>query len=337
LLLAGVPASASPEAAPAGIEIVDVSPAFWSFWDTAEQRPEVEQVRLFFSMVVAKYPELFSAGVLHRNALAGRADDRQAQQLVAAYLREVRAYVPRMRAISAAVRRDHDAYVAGFRAAFPGYRPDKPVYFTFSLFTFDGGTRNVLGKVPVLFGIDGIARFHGADDNVKVLFDHELFHDYHAQIIPETALDDLPLWLALWEEGLATYASDRLNPGSSESEILLSKDLAASVRPLMPRLAREVLRNFDSMAKDEYETFFLMGKKRTDVPDRAGYYLGYAIARTLGDHRALDELAQLTGPELKDAVRQALEAVAAGPQRFGGRRPGPGGDVERRGSAPPVP
>jgi hypothetical protein len=306
-----VPALAAEPPAPGDLDIVDVSPAFWAFWDATETLPADDRVGLFFSRVVAAYPELFTESVLGKSALTGRVDEPRARHVVELYLAELRPYIARMREISAAIRRDQAAYATDFRRAFPGYRADKPVYFTVSLFSFDGATRPVLGKVPVLFGIDGIARYHAPEDNIRVLFDHELFHDYHAQVIPETALDDVPLWLSLWEEGLATYVSGRLNPGSPEGEILLSKDLAASVRPVVPRLAREILDHFESLDKDEYAAFFLGGNRRADVPARAGYYLGYLVAQRLGERRALGDLARLAGDGLKAAVRDALESMAA--------------------------
>lgn len=148
----------------------------------------------------------------------------------------------------------------------------------------------------------------------KVLFVHELFHQYHDQIAPELTAEDVPLWISLWEEGLATYVSRQMNPGSTEAQALMfPRDLAELAQPKLPSLARELLAHFDSPDKGEYRAFFHGRNGRPDVPPRSGYYVGYRIAAKLAAGRSLQQLALLRGPELKAAVRLALQQLARGP------------------------
>ncbi len=157
-----------------------------------------------------------------------------------------------------------------------------------SLFSFDGATRKVAGKSALLFAIDGIARYDAQDESLKVLFDHELFHQYHQQIAPELTADDAPLWVSLWEEGLATYVSQQINPGSSEAQVLMSGKLAERSAPF----------------------FFGSNSGRPDLPPRCGYYVGYQVARKLAGGRSLQQLASFRGPELENSVRLELQRFA---------------------------
>jgi hypothetical protein len=159
--------------------------------------------------------------------------------------------------------------------------------------------------------VDVIAAIHPRGE-LGAFFDHELFHAYHRQITGTmTAGMGAPLYLALWEEGLATYVSAVLNPKASESEILgRPKDLAQRACPLLPRVAREMLQNMDSTSAEVYESFLLGRSARKDIPPRSGYYLGLLVARQLGENRSLQELATLDGESLRATVRRVLEEIA---------------------------
>jgi hypothetical protein len=233
---------------------------------------------------------------------------------IESYLQALPPYIASMRQISATIGRDFRAYADDFTRSFPDYAPNTPVFFTVSLFQFDGGTRPVGNRTALLFGIDAIARFHGADTNLKVLFDHELFHQYHDQIAPELTDDDAPLWVSLWEEGLATYVSQRMNPGSTDAQVLMfPSNLAEQAAPLMRELASELRANFRSTDREEYALFFFGQKVRANWPPRSGYYVGYRIAQTLGQGHSLQEIAAWRGAPLQEAVRKALDDFAAAP------------------------
>ena len=295
------------EAAAAGIEVHDATPVFWQFWDSAEGKPEQERVRLFRKIVVAAHPELYESSVLNTSALAGDDTEATADTIVAAYLRDVVPYIPRMKEMSRLIHDDFRSYAVDFKQTFPDFAPRSAVYFTVSLFNFDGATRGVKGKTALLFGIDGIARFHRPEESLKVLFDHELFHQYHLQFNQDDTDDTTPLWMPIWEEGLATYVSEQMNAGTTEAQVLMSPTLADAVRPMTAALARELLENLDSTDRDEYAAFFYSRNKRPDLPPRCGYYMGYRVVKALAEGRSLPQLALLGGPELKAAIRRTLE------------------------------
>lgn len=305
---AGAAAGRAPQ-----IKVIDATPAFFQFWSAADGKAEPERVRLFLDTVVAAHPELFTTDVLGKSALAGAPAGTDTQAIVAAYLRDVAPYIARMRVIFDSIHRDLQDYARDFTRTFPDYAAATPVYFTVSMFSFDGATRTVGDRVALLFGIDGIARYHRPDENPRVLFDHELFHQYHAQVATELADDDAPLWVSLWEEGLATYVSQAMNPGTSDAQALWSPTLADQVRPILPAVARELLANLESNDKDEYAAFFYGKNGRSDIPPRSGYYVGFLVAQTLGSGRSLRQLAALRGTELEAAVRGELERLAREP------------------------
>jgi len=312
--LPALPATPVPSAAAAGtpahgLSVIDTTPAFWRFWRSAAGRTDAVRVQRFLDAVVGSRPELFSATVLGTGTALSGDVTQDPHAIVGAYLHDVAPWIPAMRRLSATLHRDLGAYAQDFAATFPDFAPVSPVYFTVSLFSFDGATRDVEGKTALLFGIDGIARFHAPGANLKVFFDHELFHQYHDQLQPATD-DDTPLWGSLWEEGLATWVSLQMNAGSTEADALMSPTLGAAAQALLPALARELLQNFDSTDRKEYAAFFHGRNDRPDLPPRCGYYVGYRVAQRLAAGRDLAQLARLQGPGLADEIRSALQDLA---------------------------
>lgn len=232
------------------------------------------------------------------------------QLRVAAYLHDVTPFIPRMRIFSNTIAKDFRQFAQQFTATFPDYVPTTPVYFTISLFEFDAGARIAGNQTAVFFGIDGIARSDGADASLQVIIDHELFHQYHNQIAPELT-ESSALWAYLWEEGLATFVSQQMNPGSTEAQVFVTPpNLSELAGPILPALARELLTNLDSTNQETLRAFFAIDNHRPDIPIRSGYYVGYRVAKKLAAGRTLRKLASLRGPERKTAIQRALTELS---------------------------
>lgn len=295
------------------IPVVNTTSSFWKFWEVAKGKSDQEKAQLFFKLVVNAHPELYAAGVIGSQALSGKQDNKDENDTVIKYLAKVEPYVPRMQKISNEISRDFQTYAKDFTLTFPKYSPNTKTYFMVSLFGFDGATRTINKQTALLFGIDGIAAFHKEEESLKVFFDHEIFHQYHDQIAPELADDDAPIWAQLWEEGLATYISQKMNEGSSETQVLMSPTLATATTPILARVAQELLDNADSSDKKEYAAFFYGINGRPDLPPRCGYYVGYRIAQQIGVGRTLQQLSELRGLELKNEILEVLRQMAAKP------------------------
>jgi hypothetical protein len=204
---------------------------------------------------------------------------------------------------------------AAFTRQFPDFRCDFPIYLAPTFGQFDGAGRIVGGRPSLVLGVDLIARFERGDQ-LRVFLTHELFHRYHHQAagFSDDAGARGVIWRSLWAEGLATYVSARLNPDRPLSDAwLLPRDLEAKAAPLAPALARALMGGLDRVDPQLYGEFFEYGDptaQRLGLPWRSGYYLGYLVARHLGETRSLEQLAHLKGPRLRRAIGQVLEALS---------------------------
>jgi hypothetical protein len=200
-----------------------------------------------------------------------------------------------------------------FAQTFPDFRPSRTtVYLTVSRFRFDG-------KVPhdhwnsLLFAFDGVAKFHGGNAPVAVIFSHELFHLYHFQINPPPVdPDQVPLYRLIWQEGLACYASRLLNPSAPLADILFDPRLTTEGPKFVRSVSRQLLRDLQST--DDVETAEYLTYRTTGAaPPRMGYLIGYQIAANLATQHSLAELAHLRDPQLRFVMRREVRRLAEQP------------------------
>jgi uncharacterized protein YjaZ len=155
---------------------------------------------------------------------------------------------------------------------------------------------------------------YGDNANLSALFHHELFHVFHQELcaMPEPKPEGPNgLWPPLWSEGLAVYVSRALNPKATLRELTLSDELVSGVDAKRPALARELLRLLDDAREEDYRDYFLGAGQRDDVPKRAGYYLGFLVARSLSKQMPFDRLVRLCGEDLRTAIERELQRLIA--------------------------
>jgi len=174
------------------------------------------------------------------------------------------------------------------------------VEFGVSLLSFDGHPTEFAGRHHLLFGVDVIAILHDEADMPSFL-DHEIFHIYHEQVLADQIpKGETPGWYTMWLEGLATYVSQRMNPKLDAQHVLWSpSDIVARMQTETPRAARLLLADIEKTGPQQ-QRWFLSGTQVDGLPARAGYYLGYLFAKSVGEgvplpqlaHRPLDQVHQ---------------------------------------------
>jgi hypothetical protein len=140
----------------------------------------------------------------------------------------------------------------------------------------------------------------------------EQYHVYHFQVNPlPRDVDQIELYRLIWQEGLATYVSQVLNPDASLADVLLDPRLAQEGPKLVPMLAHSLLTQLES-TDDATTALYLSYRHGGQIPARMGYLIGYEIARRTAATRQITELARLRGYALLNLVRQEMQPLAAG-------------------------
>lgn len=297
LALAVSPAAAGPNRDPAYIDLTD---DFARAFDEAKMAEPDRRAQKMRKALRRFRPAFYTA-----KRFGGSREDFEA--LLGQYLEEY----PARRADIAAVSTRFAATVPEAFAAFEreigplGDRP--PIVLLVSLGSFDGAVRTIKGRDHLLFGADAIHEYHG-DMSPRALIHHELAHVYHN----ETYDFCRELWCLLWSEGMAVHIAERLNPGASDQELLLTVP-----EPIRPELEtnRDVavcaaLARLDSTASRDKAAIFSFTRLGPGLPPRFGYLMGKWVVDDLAKTHTLAELISMNGAPLRAKIKATLQAMA---------------------------
>jgi hypothetical protein len=294
LVAAGVLHSAEPKPA----HYVDLTADFSRFVDETAGMETAERVARFRTQFDALLPGFYSPRF---GANAAQYDARVAREIEGfAKLRK------RYEQVQREFPATFDAGIRHFRKEFPGFTPDVPVYLLHSLGEMDGGTRELGGKVHLIFGADMIAQLHEQVD-ITPFLDHELFHVENQKYFADCE----SLWCPLWAEGLATHAAKVMNPGATDRQLLLTfpKPIRAAVDASWPAALCFTRARLDSTKFADTKTLFVGGGGAQEFPERFGYYVGLRVAEELGGQFTLPELARMPPERAKAALTAGIDRL----------------------------
>jgi hypothetical protein len=308
--LAGALPAFAAQSKPCGYQ--DLMPAYERFsTHTAALAPE-QRAAAFVKDFAARHPDYYAPEVF--------GDEAKMQASAARFFDPVRraAAFPdfppltpeRIAAMGRAVGAQFAEQQRRFIHTFADFHCETEVEFGPSLLKFDGHPVEFDGKSHLLFGVDVIAAVHEPAD-MSAFFDHEIFHLYHRQVIATRApRGDDPAWWTMWVEGLATYVSQRMNPGLDAQQVLwFPKDMVARMQLERVRAAKLMLLDIDKSGSDA-DRWFLGSKSVEGLPSRAGYYLGYLFSRSVGEGEALPLLARMAPAEVHEREISFLTELA---------------------------
>jgi hypothetical protein len=111
------------------------------------------------------------------------------------------------------------------------------------------------------------------------------------------------------------YASEQLNPGATDDELLLTspEPIRARVDDNLARAVCAVRARLDSKRRQDYSAFFVGSARFGDLPPRSGYYIGYLAAKQAAKNHSLNELAHLDQKQARSALESALAGLATCP------------------------
>jgi hypothetical protein len=281
--------------------VYDLIPDLFNFLRIAPEEKE-SRAKLFAQSVIQSHPEVYDRPQIFKT------DNASLEQ----YLGVLPTYLPAIRQIHNRFQEEYEPIEANFLKEFPDFDYSKArVYLMLSLFRFDG-------KIPhdnphlLLLGLDGLAKFHGANARLSVILSHELFHVYHFQVNPlPRNIDDVALYRLVWQEGLATYVSKQLNPDASLADVLLDPRLAQEGPKYVPVVARDLLTQLESV-DDATTAMYLSYWRGGRIPGRMGYLIGYEIARRMATTKSVRDLALLRGQTLLRLLRREMQNLATG-------------------------
>jgi hypothetical protein len=280
--------------------VCDLIPDLDNFLRNAPEERE-SRAKLFAQSIIQPHPEIYGRPQIFKTDLG----------TLEQYLDKLDTYLPTIEHIHRRFDEQQVSIQTKFLQAFPDFDSARArVFLMLSLFRFDGKIPHDNPRI-LLLGLDGLAKFHGADARLPVIVSHELFHVYHFQVNPlPRDIDQIELYRLIWQEGLATYVSQVLNPGASLADVILDPRLAKEGPRFVPMLARSLLAELES-TDDAVTAHYLSYRRGGQIPARMGYLIGYDIASRMAATHQIRDLARLRGHALLSLVRQGVQSLAS--------------------------
>ncbi|MFL6756692.1 MAG: hypothetical protein ACJ8FC_06890 [Sphingomicrobium sp.] len=290
----------SPAYARDGLGVVDLTAQFDRFAMATMDMPDEQRVRAFEKQIGP-----LANGFYSRERNPDGYDFRVLVQL--------KTYPQRRNAVLAVSRRFNAQFAPArqkFEAVFGPVNARQPALLIDSMGELDGGMRKLKGRSTLLFGADLIAEFH-AGQSLNAFFYHELFHLYHEP----TVIECMAVWCSLWEEGLATYVSSKLDPGASDDELVLN--LPEPIRPAVEADRQSavcaIVRRMDSNTDRDFSAFFMGDDQMPGFPSRMGYYIGYLVAADIGRTHTIRQMTDMSLVEARPFIDASLARMATCP------------------------
>ena len=281
----------------------DLMPQFWVVYDIARHQPMQARIESLMSGFFVPNADIYAGAGVTLSA-----------DNVANWLKNFDSLAESVRALSLKIPETIHAQLPRFQANLRDFDINAGrIYFLPSLFWFDGHLQPWRGIFPLFIGVDGIVQYHGTGADLTVFINHELFHVYHAQRNPAMLLDpNPPIFVELWIEGLAVYASQLMSPSAERVHVLLDDLILAAAKPgTLTYAAAELLKCLDSKSSKDDQRFFLTGYVG-DLPARTGYLVGLTIAERIGRSMSLIAMAKLDQSAVRDLVARELVTVVQG-------------------------
>jgi hypothetical protein len=286
----------------------DLAPLFVTFWDANKDKPAAEQLAAFKRDVASAYPAFY--GIERYNGEKTQAErDAEILKAIQTFPAIRDAYIKTAGEFETSLPR----YLASFKAAFSDFQLQDEVYVLHSLGEMDGGTRGFGGKLVLIFGIDGMVRYHAPGSDPAPFFHHELFHVYHHASM--AACSGQEVWSQLWGEGLAVYVAKTLDPAANDDELELDFPVgsAKTMRETAVAGMAQLETVLDSTERAPFDALFSSrgADDGTGLPRRRGYYLGYLVAQEAGTTRSLQQLAKLDCAQAHALIRETVHKLNA--------------------------
>jgi hypothetical protein len=300
--------------------LIDLLQASLHFFDPAQISVE-RKVDLFRKSIIDPHQEAFrvAPGATDEQTLE---DFFRSDKNLESYLQNSLSSEPEMRKLSDEFPTLLYACWSRLHSRLPRLNGDVTIYLVPApLDTVGGCVRPVGPRNVVVFGSEVLAHRRTSPLRFDVFVTHELFHLYHIQANPEmrtasagyfmgdSTTPPPKLYQMMWLEGLAVYASQVLNPHATMKEAWVSSDPLSEVKARLRPLSISALKELDSTDKRVIHDFVFGGNKERGIPNGTGYYLGMLAAKRLATRYRLEDLANLQGSVLRDAIERELNQV----------------------------
>lgn len=281
------------------INIENVCPDFFGFWEQARVCGVAEQKRLWHTLYEDRHSELFA---LYYSKYTLPAELDKALTRFDRVVPALRALIPRLEQGIARVL----PLCASLFAV-----PESEVRYVLMVGVFASNcwVESFRDAWTAFFAAEQMTTYApGLDIGIA----HETAHVLHLRCTP-APLALSPLAMGLFLEGLASCVTTLLYPDADDAAHLnMTPDVVAACEAHWDDLRRRILRDLNQVDLERAGPYFLADDAlaaQAGIPTRAGYFVGYRIVRALCQHYTIADMARWSLDRIQTEERQMLERL----------------------------
>lgn len=294
-------AIATPSADVSQFDFINLTEDFDVFWNANKESSSQVQLKNFKSSVAKKFPDFYDYKFEQWQKAGENPQEKLREQLIA-----YQNYRLRFLEIAKFLPEYLIRASKPFKNVFPDFSKRVQTYVIHSLDEMDGGTRVLNKRLFFIFGAESIAQYHQKFDyeSKSPFLHHELFHIYHKDYFTtQNELID-----GLWSEGMAVLVAETMNPNATIAQLSLDnpKGLMETCHRLEYRLLSDIQSRLKNPSIDDYETYFWGSSKHTWIPKRAGYCIGYELAKAVNRNKLITDMAKMNGSSVAILLNEMI-------------------------------
>ncbi len=290
---------------------IDLTPFFEKFLEKAKDKTPQEQAKIFKKEVVEAYPGILTANTFHFDA--AKPFDQSLAERLEVYMKKIQSITTSWSENSKSAQNLVGQSLAAFSKEFPEAQTPK-LFLIPNLGATECDVVSTSGKPLLLIGVDTITlsnRSHQGDTKISALLHQELLTQYQKQLhAKDSEFQKKPLYWELWTNGLSAYTTKHLNPEISVDDLKISEFSIADVIAKKSDIINQLSQSLHSTAPELKTAYFSEKSKDENVPEMAGIYIGYLIAKELNQKQPLELLAKMNSKTLSKVLPDTLSKIA---------------------------
>lgn len=297
--------------------IVSFMPDFYQFWEKAKDEPLEKKVSLWDSLFETKHSEFYQATVY---ASSGQDPEQVKARMLKGFLDSLEdTDIQRMKDSEGLVKELIPQALKDLSKILPAEKGVTTHYIIPSLNMTSGSARPYKGDMVVYYGLEILSRFKNPAD-IKAVIAHETFHVLHFRhIFPYyrekfgenvsimSALQGEGLLFFSFMEGLAVYSTEKLYPGIFRPG-LIEKNVPLYEENFVT-YTREFLKDLQNFSYKVYQRYFIDPSQDPVIPAKFGYWLGYAIVKSLVKEHSIQEMMAWTPDVAIKIMKEEIDKI----------------------------
>lgn len=289
--------------------IRDITPDFLTFWEKAQNRPTTVQRQLWQDLYEGPNRDVFD---IYFSRYGNR------QNLNSAF-QKYDQIVGRVQEIAPHIDRVIEQIVPTCASLFECEEHELPFVLMVGVFNSDAWVTELSGQATTFLALE--ADVNSKLSSLPITIAHEVTHGLHARC-SNLKMNSTLVGEGLFLEGLAVCVSRIVVPDAPEVSYLCPggeqtlagqdcREWLDECRNRYTYVCEQLLANITQADEETYASYFWSREqtRRTGIPLRVGYVVGYDLVRQLHQQYPIAEMARWTPEQVMKKTRQQLERL----------------------------